>query len=84
MSAVTRIDQVIPTLASRDAIGGHVMQLRDLLRSRGYDSDIFYGNASPDRLDEGYPITRIGDRPSAGRVLLYQLSIGSGVGRHLP
>ena len=79
VSAVTRIDQVIPTLASRDAIGGHVMQLRDLLRSRGYDSDIFYGNASPDRLDEGFPITRIGDPSSAGRVLLYQLSIGSGV-----
>ncbi len=76
---VTRIDQVIPTLASRDAIGGHVMQLRDLLRSRGYASDVYYGNASPDRLDEGIPITRIGERPSSGRVLLYQLSIGSGV-----
>ena len=78
MSAVTRIDQVIPTLASRDAIGGHVMQLRDLLRSRGYDSDIYYGNASPDRFDEGFPITRIGDPSATGRVLLYQLSIGSG------
>ena len=76
---VTRIDQVIPTLASRDAIGGHVMQLRNLLRSRGYQSDIFYGNASADRLDEGFPITRIGDPSSTGRVLLYQLSIGSGV-----
>jgi glycosyltransferase involved in cell wall biosynthesis len=76
---VTRIDQVIPTLASRDAIGGHVMQLRDLLRSRGYRSDVFYGNATPDRLDEGYPVSRIGDQPTAGRVLLYQLSIGSGV-----
>jgi len=77
--SVTRIDQVIPTLASRDAIGGHVMQLRDLLRSRGYRSDIFYGNASPDRLDEGFPITRIGEPSSTGRVLLYQMSIGSGV-----
>jgi len=78
VSAVTRIDQVIPTLASRDAIGGHVMQLRDLLRSRGYDSDIYYGNASPDRFDEGFPITRVGDPSATGRVLLYQLSIGSG------
>jgi glycosyltransferase involved in cell wall biosynthesis len=79
VTAVTRIDQVIPTLASRDAIGGHVMQLRDLLRSRGYLSDIYYANATADRLDEGYPISRIGDPPSAGRVLVYQLSIGSGV-----
>jgi glycosyltransferase involved in cell wall biosynthesis len=76
---VTRIDQVIPSLASRDAIGGHVMQLRSLLRERGYQSDIYYGNATPDRLDEGFPVSRLGDRSSNGRVLLYQLSIGSGV-----
>jgi glycosyltransferase involved in cell wall biosynthesis len=76
---VKRIDQVIPTLASRDAIGGHVVQLRDLLRSRGYQSDIYYGFATPDRLDHGLPVSRIGDRPSSGRVLIYQLSIGSGV-----
>ncbi len=76
---VKRIDQVIPTLASRDAIGGHVVQLRDLLRSRGYQSDIFYGQASPDRLDFGLPVSRLGDKSSNGRVLIYQLSIGSGV-----
>ncbi len=76
---VTRIDQVIPSLASRDAIGGHTLQLRDLLRTRGYQSDIYYGNATPDRLDEGLPVARLGDRSSTGRVLLYQLSIGSGV-----
>ena len=52
---VGRIDQVIPSLASRDAIGGHVVQLRDLLRSRGFQSDIYYGNATPDRLDYGLP-----------------------------
>ncbi len=76
---VRRIDQVIPSLASRDAIGGHTVQLRDLLRSKGYESDIFYGNATPDRLDDGYPVARLGERSSSGRVLLYQLSIGSGV-----
>ncbi len=78
--AQPRIDQVIPSLASRDAIGGHVVQLRDLLRSRGFDSDIFYGNASPDRLSFGLPVDRLGDRSAPDRVLLYQLSIGSGVG----
>jgi L-malate glycosyltransferase len=76
---VTRIDQVIPSLASRDAIGGHTMRLRDLLRSRGYRSDVYYGNASVDRLADGIPVSRIGDRSSTGRILLYQLSIGSGV-----
>ena len=76
---VGRIDQVIPALASRDAIGGHTMRLRDLLRSRGYRSDIYYGNASADRLGDGMPVNRLGDHSSNGRVLLYQLSIGSGV-----
>lgn len=76
---VERIDQVIPTLASRDAIGGHTVQLRDLLRSRGYRSDIYYGNASTDRLDFGQPVERLGEHSPNGRVLLYQLSIGSGV-----
>ncbi len=70
---------MIPSLASRDAIGGHAIQLQSLLRSRGYASEIYYGNATPDRLDHGIPVHRIGDPPSAGRVLLYQLSIGSGV-----
>jgi L-malate glycosyltransferase len=76
---VDRVDQVIPTLASRDAIGGHTLQLRDLLRSRGFRSDIYYANASPDRLDEGLPLARLGDRSPGSRVLLYQMSIGSGV-----
>ena len=66
-------------MASRDAIGGHTLQLRDLLRSRGYRSDIYYGNASTDRLDFGQPVERLGEHASHGRVLLYQLSIGSGV-----
>ena len=76
---VDRIDQVIPTLASRDAIGGHTVQLRDLLRSRGYRSDIYYGNASPDRLEFGQTVDHLGEHSPNGRVLLYQLSIGSGV-----
>jgi hypothetical protein len=78
--ATRRIDQVIPSLASRDAIGGHVLQLQGLLRERGFESDIFYGNATPDRLGHGHPISKLGDRSSSGRVLLFPRSIGSGVG----
>lgn len=74
-----RIDQVVPTLASRDAIGGHVLELRDLIRSMGLRSDVYFANASPDRLGDGLPLARLGDRRPAGRALLYQLSIGSGV-----
>lgn len=78
--AARRIDQVIPSLASRDAIGGHVLQLQQLLRRRGFESDIYYGTATPDRLAYGLPVAKLGNKSAAGRVLLYQLSIGSWVG----
>jgi len=76
-SGVKRIDQVIPTLASRDAIGRHTLQLRSLLREMGFASDIYYANASADVLAEGRHLEKLGDVDPAGRWLLYQLSIGS-------
>ncbi len=76
---VTRIDQILPSLASRDAIGGHVMRLRGLLRERGFESEIYFGNSTPDRAEDGRPITALGEHGPSGRVLLYHLSIGSGV-----
>ena len=76
---VTRIDQLLPTLAGRDAIGDFARQVQQVLRASGYRSDLYYGDASPDCLDVGLPVSRIGDHPPEGRVLLYHLSIGSGV-----
>lgn len=73
-----RLDQVIPTLASRDAIGAHTLALRDALRRAGMDSEIFYGTCTPDMAEQGRPITALGDA-SGDRWLLYQLSIGSPV-----
>lgn len=77
MTPPRRIDQVIPTLASRDAIGRHTMQVRDLLREMGFASDIYYANASADVLSEGRHIEKLADSDPQGRWLLYQLSIGS-------
>jgi len=73
-----RVDQVIPSLASRDAIGVHTMNLRDGLRAVGIDSDIFYGSFTPDVQHEGRPVTELG-RAGRDRWLLYQSSIGSPV-----
>jgi L-malate glycosyltransferase len=73
-----RVDQVIPSLASRDAIGVHTMNLRDGLRRVGIDSDIFYGSVTPDVAHEGRPVTELG-RSGRDRWLLYQSSIGSPV-----
>lgn len=77
LSAV-RVDQVIPSLASRDAIGVHTLALSRGLRAAGIDSDIFYGNCTPDVASEGRPVTALG-RSGRDRVLLYQASIGSPV-----
>ena len=73
-----RVDQVIPSLASRDAIGVHTMNLRDGLRAVGIESDIFYGSFTPDVQHEGRSVTELG-RAGRDRWLLYQSSIGSPV-----
>lgn len=73
-----RVDQVIPSLASRDAIGVHTLALSGALRAAGIQSDIFYGNCTPDVAAEGRPVTALG-RPGRDRWLLYQSSIGSPV-----
>jgi glycosyltransferase involved in cell wall biosynthesis len=73
-----RVDQIIPSLASRDAIGVHTINLRDGLRKVGIDSDIFYGNSTPDVADEGQFVADLG-RAGRDRWLLYQSSIGSPV-----
>ena len=73
-----RVDQVIPSLASRDAIGVSTLNLRDGLRAVGIDSDVFYGNSTPDVAHEGRPVIELG-RAGRDRWLLYQASIGSPV-----
>ena len=73
-----RVDQVIPSLASRDAIGVSTLNLRDGLRAAGIDSEIYYGSHTPDAGDEGRPVIELG-RAGRDRWLLYQASIGSPV-----
>jgi len=73
-----RIDQVLPSLASRDAIGVHSRNLKIALEARGIESQIFYGNCSPDVAQLGRPVIEL-TAPAPGRVVLYHASIGSPV-----
>jgi glycosyltransferase involved in cell wall biosynthesis len=73
-----RVDQVIPSLASRDAVGVHTVAITEALREVGIDSDIFYGECTRDLADRARPMSSLG-RPSKGRWLMYQASIGSPV-----
>jgi glycosyltransferase involved in cell wall biosynthesis len=74
-----RVDQVIPSLASRDAIGVHTVNLTRALRTAGIESDIFYGTCTPDMAEVGRPIGALGRPRRHERFLLYQASIGSPV-----
>ncbi len=74
-----RVDQVIPSLASRDAIGVHTVNLMRALRAAGVESDIFYGTCTPDMAEVGRPIGALGRQRRHDRFLLYQASIGSPV-----
>jgi L-malate glycosyltransferase len=73
-----RVDQVVPSLASRDAIGVHTLALTKALREAGYQSDIYYGTCTPDVLSLAHPVVELG-RATKDRWLLYQSSIGSPV-----
>src|SRR5580658_3792113 len=73
-----RVDQVIPSLASRDAIGVHTVAIMEALRQAGIDSDVFYGEATRDFAERAKPMSSLG-RPTKDRWLLYQASIGSPV-----
>ena len=73
-----RIDQVLPSLASRDAIGVHTRNLKAALEARGIESRIFYGNCTPDVADLGESVIGL-TAPVPDRVVLYHASIGSPV-----
>ena len=73
-----RVDQVVPSLASRDAIGVHTLALTAALREAGFDSEIYYGTCTPDVTELAHPVIELG-RATRGRWLLYQSSIGSPV-----
>ena len=77
-----RIDQCLPDFAKHDAIGNHVLRVRDALREAGYESDIW-----ADRIDE-----RLGGEAKpydefahdgTDTVLMYHLSTDSPMTRWL-
>jgi glycosyltransferase involved in cell wall biosynthesis len=74
---VTRVDQVLPHLAGRDAIGGHALHIQETLRGAGIDSDIYAGAWGPDVAALAKPLRAYVDDESTW--LLYHASIGSDV-----
>lgn len=72
-----KVHQIVPTLAPRDAIGNEALLMRDLLRSWGYESDIFAKFIHPDV--QARPYWEYGSESSSQNLLIYHFSIGSEV-----
>jgi glycosyltransferase involved in cell wall biosynthesis len=77
VSKPRRIDQVVPTLTSRDAIGHHALALREVIEGLGFESRIYARVATPEVRREARPLAELSaERSAADRWLYYQLSIG--------
>jgi L-malate glycosyltransferase len=61
-----RIDQVVHILAYNDAIGSHVLEVRDILRRAGFDSEIYAGEVHPELQDQARPVEEL-PVPRAGQ-----------------
>ena len=77
MSAARAVHQFVPMLHRRDAVGRHTLRLRDLMVSRGIDSEIFVELIDPETESETAPATSYPARSQAGDVLLYQFATAS-------
>ena len=72
------IHQFVPTLAPRDAVGGHYMRVRTTLRAAGYTSDIYAMDARGELSREAKPFQSFaGGRKGEPTWLCYHSSIGS-------
>lgn len=66
------LHQALPILHRRDAVGAHTMHVRDLLRARGVESEIFVGITDPQTASQTTPIASYRAGP-----VLYQYAVTS-------
>ncbi|MHB8682320.1 MAG: hypothetical protein ACYDA2_09540, partial [Acidimicrobiales bacterium] len=72
-----RIDQVVPSFGGRDAIGVHVLHVREVLRGMGLRSDIWCRGAFDDVRSECHLLDELSPRPRPDTWWLYHLSRGA-------
>jgi len=70
-----KIHQILPSITPGDAIGNEVLLMRDLLRSWGYESDIFAQHIHPGVQARPYKEYELESSPQ--NLLIYHFSIGS-------
>ncbi|HUB70920.1 MAG TPA: glycosyltransferase, partial [Acidimicrobiales bacterium] len=72
-----RVDQYLPGFAPHDAIGGHVLQARRVLREAGYQSDIWAEHIIGPMEAEARPYLEDTHKPDPDRLLVYHTSTSS-------
>ena len=73
----SRIDQIVPSFAGRDAIGTHVLHTRDVLRQAGYRSDVWAIDVLPEVRHQARPLGELDPAPQPGTWWLFHHSIGT-------
>jgi glycosyltransferase involved in cell wall biosynthesis len=76
---VTRVDQLLPRLAARDAIGAHALQVQATLQDAGIASDVFAAEWDADVAGRAHHFDSFVDDDDGW--LLYHASVGSHVGQ---
>ena len=77
---MTAVHQFVPTLAPRDAVGGHYLAVQETLRGAGYRSDLYSYEAKDEYRRLARPFTSFsGDGHGQATWLLYHSSVGSPV-----
>jgi glycosyltransferase involved in cell wall biosynthesis len=81
---VTAVHQFVPTLAPRDAVGGHYLAVQAALREAGYESEIYAFEAKDAYKKLARPYQSFeGGRPGRPTWLMYHSSIGSPVAEYV-
>jgi len=72
-----KIHQLLPTFASGDAIGNHTIEIQRILRSWGYDSQIFADDIHHAVRSLAKPYKKLHGRTLQDALLIYHFSIGA-------
>ena len=75
--SVVRIDQLVPSFVRHDAISNHVLQLRQVLRDAGFDSEVYVGSIDHRLAGQARLYSECSPAPDRDRVLLYHVSTDS-------
>lgn len=68
------VHQVAAGAAPRDAITNHLLASQALLRSHGYDSEIFAEHIHPELADAVHPAAEMAGEPGAAAILHYSIN----------